>query len=558
MLENLPIRTRLLGIVLVVLAALSLVCWAGLREIDTRLMAERQAQCKMMVAQVFGYLRKLDEDVRAGRIDEGWAREHALEDISAMASTGSSYVWISDLSARVLWHPSPELVGVDASTLTDVDGRPIFRLFIERTALGGAFISYRWPKPGFSQPEEKLSYVERFVPWGWVVGSGIYMDDVAEAWQMQAWRFGLLTALAALAATLATWTIGNSVVRPLRRLTHLTRRLTRGEEVVIPDTARRDEVGELTRAIALFKDSLADREAAQRARDMVLRETKTVFDHISEGVLVTDAGNHIKLVNPAFTRITGYRPHEVIGRNPSMLASGRHDVAFYQAMYQSLHDQGFWQGELWNRNKAGRIYPESMSIAVVKSPEGETEGFVATFTDITEFKRREDGMRWQAEHDDLTGLPNRAHFQACLTQGLERAVAQKARLALLFIDLDGFKPINDEYGHATGDLVLRAVAERIRGTVRGSDLVARLGGDEFVVLIEDVNSIDDAGQIAGKLVASLGEPLSIEGRRLVVGASIGVALFPDDATTWVDLVASADLAMYRAKSQGGGRYCVEG
>jgi diguanylate cyclase (GGDEF)-like protein/PAS domain S-box-containing protein len=387
----------------------------------------------------------------------------------------------------------------------------------------------------------------------------VYVDDIDAAYDEAAGRFGLFAVSAGLCGVLMAWLTGRSITRPLSQITRQMSRLAAGHEVAVAETGRADEVGELMRAMAAFKRHLAERDHFREARDSVLREAGTVFTLINDAVMVTDARNHIKLVNPAFTRITGYGPDEVIGRTPSLLASGRHDAAFYTHMWDQLDSTGKWSGEIWNRAKNGEIYPEWLSITAIRGRDGQAQGYVATFSNISERKRKESHMRWQAEHDSLTGLANRAHFEASLALSLasareEGACGAGAALALLYIDLDGFKDVNDVHGHGAGDTVLTLVAKRLQEVVRTNDLVARLGGDEFAVVIQELQRPADAVHIAEKVVARLSDPFAVGAISVRIGASVGIAIYPQNGQSARELTAAADQAMYRCKQAG--RNCV--
>jgi len=297
------------------------------------------------------------------------------------------------------------------------------------------------------------------------------------------------------------------------------------------------------------------RDITERQRVQAqLSQAATVFDSTLEGILIADAGARILNVNHAFTSITGYSAEEVIGRNPSFQHSGRQGEAAYQQLWESLSATGQWQGELWNRRKNGEIYPVWESISVIKDAGGNISHFVSVLTDITPIKRAEERLRHLAHHDSLTGLPNRLLFVNSLQQAIERAKRHREKVALIFIDLDRFKLINDSLGHAAGDELLKEVGLRLKHSVRGEDLVSRLGGDEFTVVIEGLAQVDDVAALAQKIIAALAVPLSIAGRELVVAASLGIALFPEDADNVDELSRAADAAMYRAKEHGRCRF----
>jgi len=284
------------------------------------------------------------------------------------------------------------------------------------------------------------------------------------------------------------------------------------------------------------------------------RLSAKVFETVAEGIMVCNADNRIIAVNKTFTRITGYSNEEIIGNDPGLLSSGRHDECFYKTMWQHLMEDGVWEGEVWNRRKNGEVYPEWLSIATVKDDDGVLEQYIAVFSDITKRKESEDVIRYQANHDALTELPNRHLLMEHLGYELHRAYREKKLVALMFIDLDRFKPVNDTFGHAVGDKLLCEVAQRITHCLRESDMVARLGGDEFTVVLPDLSSLDEVEGKAGKLLHELAQPFYLEGRELFISASIGVTIYPDDASDLPTLMTNADNAMYRAKSAGRNTY----
>ncbi len=296
------------------------------------------------------------------------------------------------------------------------------------------------------------------------------------------------------------------------------------------------------------------RYAAQQLAEAQLRLHATAFQNSHDGILLTDASGNILDVNPAFSRITGYARTEVLGRNPRLLKSARHDTAFYQHMWERLRQQGSWQGEIWNCNKQGETYPELLSIAAVRNQGGEVESYVAVFTDISRLKDQEAQLTRIAYHDALTGLPNRLLLTDRLEQAVAYAQRSGSRMAVCYLDLDGFKPVNDQHGHPVGDLLLVEVARRLSLCVRATDTVARLGGDEFIVLLQGLNSGSECEQAVLRILQAIDEPICINALRLNVSVSIGVAWYPQDNVDADMLIRHADQAMYRAKQSGKNRY----
>jgi diguanylate cyclase (GGDEF)-like protein/PAS domain S-box-containing protein len=293
------------------------------------------------------------------------------------------------------------------------------------------------------------------------------------------------------------------------------------------------------------------RNLLQRKRvEQQLRLAAHVFEHSGEAILITDHTNRIIEVNAAFTNLTGYSPEDVKGKDPKILACGRTTRDEYIAMWQDIKNKGIWKGELWDRRKDGGIYPKLLTISVVRNHRGGIEFYIGSFADITEQKAAEDRIRHIAHHDNLTGLPNRLHLSVVLEQDLASARREQTGLALMFIDLDRFKLINDTLGHNIGDLLLIEAARRLQACVRESDIVARLGGDEFVVVLTGIEVALDAASVAHKILQTLGQPYTIEGNILHSTPSIGISSFPTDGSDAESLMKHADTAMYHAKEQG--------
>lgn len=279
-----------------------------------------------------------------------------------------------------------------------------------------------------------------------------------------------------------------------------------------------------------------------------------VFENASEGVMITDTKGVILSINEAFSHYTGYTPAEVIGKQPNILRSGRQGEAFYRHMWQSLAQEGQWEGEIWNRRKDGKNYLEWLTISAIKNEAGETTHYVAVFSDITSEKENEKRLYQLAHYDQLTELPNRMLFLDRLKQAINRARRNNRRVAVMFLDLDGFKAVNDKLGHQVGDELLRQIAKRLSDTLRASDTVSRFGGDEFTVAIPDLGVNDDIAHVAQKIIDVVAAPCTIADHKVTVTTSIGIGLYPDDGDNGDMLISCADLAMYEAKKAGKNSY----
>ena len=302
----------------------------------------------------------------------------------------------------------------------------------------------------------------------------------------------------------------------------------------------------------LLLRSLAQNRVARQRIDLLAK----VFEHSGEAIVLTDHANHIIAVNPAFVRQTGYSAEEVIGRNPKVLASGRTSPEQYAAMWAEINTNGLWRGELWDRAKDGTEYPKWMSITVARDAHGKVTHHIGSFVDMTELKQAEERILHLAHHDTLTKLPNRVHLQGRLEQAIASARRDGGELAMLFIDMDRFKNINDTLGHHVGDRMLVEVAQRLKGIVRGSDIIARLGGDEFVLVLTGLGheGARAAASVASKVKAELSRPYLVDGHELRSTPSIGIGIFPGDGDDGDTLMKNADAAMYHAKAAGRDNY----
>jgi diguanylate cyclase (GGDEF)-like protein/PAS domain S-box-containing protein len=299
-----------------------------------------------------------------------------------------------------------------------------------------------------------------------------------------------------------------------------------------------------------------DRDISQRfAEDQQRRLAAMVLEHTPEGVMITDSELRIITVNQAFTGTTGYRPEEIVGQQPSVLSSGKHDENFYRDMWQNLLQDGKWQGEIWNRRKSGEVYPEWLNINSIKDDSGKIIYYAAMFSDISSQEHIRKRLHLLAYYDDLTGLPNRELFNDRLNNAIAQARRHHNELGLMFLDIDRFKNINDTLGHKTGDSLLKVVAEKLLHCVRDSDSVSRLGGDEFTIIVNDISSADDVVKIARKVIDTFSLPIKLPNdMELYATTSIGVCIYPVDGDCSETLIKNADTAMYRAKESGRNNY----
>jgi len=272
--------------------------------------------------------------------------------------------------------------------------------------------------------------------------------------------------------------------------------------------------------------------------------------------VVTDAHSRILSVNAAFTRLLGYTEEELLGKTPRVFKSGRHDKAFYEAMWSALTETGYWQGEIWNRRKNGEIFPEHMSLSAVRDPAGEITHYVCMFTDISEEKAQQRQLEYLAHNDPLTGLSNRTWFGHQLELAVQEAQGSGEHIAVLLLNLDRFKDVNDSYGHATGDEVLKHIARQVQSALRPGDVLGRMAGDELAVVARNLRHADGAAAVARHLIRAVAEPWrSPDGLEVVAGVSVGICMFPEHAGTTELLLQGAHAAVYGAKARGRGAWC---
>jgi len=315
--------------------------------------------------------------------------------------------------------------------------------------------------------------------------------------------------------------------------------------------ADRDDKGDIRGFDGYMVDLTASRCAEENTR-----LAAKVMESTLEGIFVTDDEFNILTVNPSFIGITGLSPEEAIGKKPAIMSAGHKEVAVYQQAWRAVRQIGKWQGEVWNRHKGGEIYTVWMNLNTIRDHNGKTTNCIGVFTDITQRRLFEEHLKRAAHYDMLTGLPNRVPFNDRLNHAMAQSRRSRKKLAIMFMDLDNFKPINDTYGHDIGDQILQETAQRLRGCVRESDTIARFGGDEFVFIISDIKDTGNIALIIQQFFASLSMPFYPKGNECFIKASIGISIYPDDADDAEGLLKNADTAMYYAKKQGGNNYQI--
>ncbi|GGO78534.1 hypothetical protein GCM10011348_10670 [Marinobacterium nitratireducens] len=468
------------------------------------------------------YVFRIREDLKALVLDR----------LDRLERDGQTFLAVLDGRGKVVRYPSITLPDGGVRAVQALQDAGNLRPLLERSQMSSeGFIETRWRHPVSGELAPVLLRAENLPMADWVLVSGIFPEDAGQQLQQQ-WTqmrdglrqniYRLLVALGV--AALITLLLSLVYARWLRRL------------------------------FRQYQSSIDRSQEALERNSRQLQLSARVFEAAREGIIISDAGNRILAVNGAYSQITGYVADEAVGRDPGFMGSGRHDKAFYQKLWQELHRDGHWQGEVWNRRKSGEIYPQWLSISVCRNAAGDVENYIATLSDISEHKRVEERLSYLANFDPLTDLPNRRMLEERISQ----AVALSRRhpeigFALLLVGIDRLEYINDSLGHATGDRVLQQLAQRLRHQVRAEDTVFRLGGDVFAVLVQDGHSMFEVAGLARRLLKHLSEPLRQSGVDLVMTQSIGIAAFPADGENVETLLSNAAAALHHAKAQGRNR-----
>ena len=473
------------------------------------------------------YFKPFDWLIGTGDYTYEWEemqKQEAIARLRRIRIGDSGYVGILNLQGKSIL--SPGLPSVEGKFIPAMPSRyhEALNKLMETARSGGGLVNYVWPHPKTGALAKKTALVRTFEPWGWVLVANIYLDETeaAIAKEMGVRREANLQRTSLLALVVA-------LTLALGVLTSFT----------------------FTR----WARQLFQRYDQERKRtEMDLRISAIAFE-AQEGMFVTDDQSVILRVNRSFTDITGYTPEDVIGKTPAILSSGRHDARFFESIWKQIAEHDAWRGEIWNRRKDGTVYPEWLTITAVRNALGTVTHYVSTLTDITLRKAAEEQIRHLAFFDPLTRLPNRRMLLDRLNQAMVNSRRTAQTGALLFIDLDHFKMVNDTLGHDKGDGLLEQVAHRLTESVREGDTVARQGGDEFVVMLENLGpdrteAATRADLIGQKILQRVSRPYHVAGHEIVSSCSVGVALFQGQTDTPEELMKRADTAMYQAKEAG--------
>jgi diguanylate cyclase (GGDEF)-like protein/PAS domain S-box-containing protein len=480
------------------------------------------------------------QGVLCGHIFWKWA-----EDVLDSKKTKGKDIFLLTKDGLVL--SGPEAARSELAKLA-----PMTMQAIKQSDTNGGYLLERWSDgKTYLVGYAKSSGYRDYPGMGWI---SLMREDVTQAFApARELRFRILmmgVVLGGLFAWLG-WLMAGRIAGPITRISRAAEKVAGGElSYDVPAIQGDGEVAHLSAAIHDMVDKLTREIRQRRKAEDGLRLSAKVFEQNSEAIMITGADYAIVSVNRAFTQITGYSEEEAIGRNPRFLASGKQNQSYYQNFYATLERTGLWRGEIWNKRKNGEIFPQWSTVSVLRDDAGNVTHYIAVFLDITERKMEEERIQYLANYDVLSGLPNRYLLNDRLDQALNLAQRHQTKLAVLFIDLDHFKNINDSLGHDIGDELLKAVAQRLKACLRRSDTIARQGGDEFIALLGDLNSEDEVTFVAEKMIESLRSEFKIGELQLSISLSIGVSIYPDDGETAVQLLRNADMAMYRAKDSG--------
>lgn len=454
-------------------------------------------------------------------------KQEALQRLAQHRFGESGYFAVLSEEGEFLSSPGyPEIEGKHYSDIAQPYS-DVGRRIVSSASLEGNFIEYDWRRPGEVRSEHKFSLIRRVPEYGWVLVAGVYQStltgiieqqrDIARVF-LQEKLLNMVPALGLMFGVGLVLSLGLS--RWLNRLFNL------------------------------YQNDIETQKMALRENAMELSIAAKVFDTASEGMAITDRNGRILAVNHALTRITGYPLHEVKGREPSIFFRFDERESVAAQGYPDLHRYGKWEGDIYGCRRDGRRFPAWLSMTAIYSDDGELVNQIAVLTDITERKLHEEQLRYLAEYDPLTELPNRRLLSDRAGQALATCARQNRALGLMFIDLDRFKNINDSLGHEAGDVLLRIIGDRLSKAARDSDTVSRVGGDEFVVLLPDCGVAENLAMLAERFNDLIKQPVHVSGRDLTISSSIGIAVFPDDGGDFMHLSRNADAALYHAKECG--------
>ena len=520
--------------------------------------AQRQAVVDAYVARNhsvvslgLSLLQQIEDRRFAGRITLEQAQAEAKETLNRLRYDSGDYLFALDKSGILLVHPTrPELVGTSLLDFRDDSGNqlgPLAKMAVEQ---GEGTVRYAFTRMHNGKPIEKITYASAFRPWGWLVGSGVYVEDAEAAFQRGAKQMVAIAVPLTGALLLVVFLLARSVASSVSELAQVVTGVSNRQfDQPIPHTGRLDELGQLARAVAALQKVAGMEDELRRSRDLVA----SVFDASQEAAAVCDASGRILFVSAALSRMTGYDAGWLAGKSLDVLRSGHQDDEFFDQVGDHLERLGYWEGDAWYRRANGEVLVVHKRVTAIRGEDGAIINIVAIMRDVVERGRHQRSQRFLPMHDPLTNLAD----GQLLTQRLSRSLALTARsgrpTGLLVVDVDNFAKVNLEMGMVGGDEVLRFLALRLMKAVRSSDTVARLEGDQYAVLMEDVQNSDEIRMVVGRVQESMRAPLVVGGHTCMLSVSIGVAVAPDHGHSQARLLHVAQGAVEHAKHEGGDR-----
>jgi|GEM_PF-478091 len=469
----------------------------------------------------------------------------------------TGYAFIINSQGKIILHP---WLRGNIHAMGDFSIQSVFDRMI---AMKNGEFSYYWNDQDETAAKKKIVFFNYIPGLDWIVASTVYEDEIFQPLTALGKVIALIVTCALLLIIPISLYLGKLITQPLSRLAQQMCVATAGDLNVRAEVDALGEIGLLGRHFNHYIDRLRqiNNKLLDEINDRVQAEQQMIifhkaFENALEGISITDSDGIILAVNQAFSEITGYSADEVIGRNSHILKSERQDHSFYTQLWSTLLKTGQWSGEIWNQRKNGEVYPEILSISSIYDDNKEVAHYVAVFHDITELKQQEERIVHQAYHDALTGLPNRTLANDRIGVSIAHVKRGGTKLAVLSLDLDNFKNVNDCLGHEHGDQLLQQVAKRLVSLVREEDTVARLGGDEFLILVAAITAEMVVNDFVQRLLQSFTAPFNVGGSELFISASIGVAFYPEDGDNAGVLTKNADIAMYQAKTTGKNNYCL--
>lgn len=550
------IREKFVLAVMIGVAAFIALFTLSLLEQRKVVLAAYEARNASVVDLTVSMLQQIDARRLEGQMDLKAAQDQAKATLRALRYDNGDYIFVLGLDGGFIVNPGfPHLEGTVPRDLVDVEGRPLLSRLADVAAQGVGTVRYRYPRVHGGESVEKTSAVRLFAPWGWVVGSGAYVDDVQTMFAKRARQFAVVVVPLGLVLIAGVFWLARSVAVPLRDLVagvHAIRRGDFGRDV--SHTDRADELGQLAEAVESLRQVAVMEDEVQRSRELMAK----VFDTSREAVLITDSGGRIVLASAALCAISGYAAADLVGQKASILKSGHHDDEFFADMWTRLINGGAWEGEVWNRRANGEVLVVYERISAIRDDSGRILNFVAIMHDVVEHSRNQRGARFLPMHDPLTNLADHDLLAEQASRMLAKASRTGRPVALLVVDVDDFAQVNAAHGMVAGDEILRFIALRLMKVVRGADMVARLGGDDYAVLMEDYSGVAEIRAVATRIIEAMHAALSIGDSKIGISVSVGIAQAPQDGRGFSQLLKAARAAQGLVKAGGGNGFHLTG